>query len=279
MVENSFRFPSSVSERNRQSMSGAIKSGLVRAILLLTVLLPALAGAARGQDTAPIHSLRIFPAGDPPPYLQEVRDGVRYEIPPEEGTIPPRNIIVTIPGSQGTAPQELPLRLRLGSPSTAVELPLPPGSRAAATTATGDPWLAIPLANTSSSIAFVWRNAGKSWFEPRVLTLPDDPAAGGFRFVNLAPVPVALTWGTEKIRLNPAASVIRRIPAGTRSLPVTLEYPMPDGSLRLCFSSQVEPSENLRHWFVAYAADGVKPRQPVKVKSYSEELPAGSSAP
>ncbi|WP_367872765.1 hypothetical protein [Luteolibacter sp. Populi] len=230
-------------------------------------------GTLHSQEAAAKHTLRVLPLGDPPPFIQEVRGGVRYEVPAQEGAIPPRNILLSAPApAKDEATKEpLPLRLRLGMPSPELVFPLPEGRTVTTTLQAGGSWLTIPLSTAESTLAFVWRG-GKDWFQPRVLSIPDDAKEGDFRFVNLTGKPMGLTWGTEKIKLNPATTLTRQLPQGTAVLPISIQYPAADGTLRPCLSTQVERAAATRNQFVIYAADSKESKMPVKVLSLSERL-------
>lgn len=222
------------------------------------------------------HTLRILPLGDPPPYIQEVRGGVRHEVPAEEGTIPPRNIVVASADPKQAdrseeEKKELPLRLRLGVPTPELVFPLPETRTIEAKLESGDSWLRIPLSKSGSTLALVWRG-GKDWFKARALPLPDEGKAGDFRFINVTAKPMAVVWGEQKLKLNPGTTMIRRMPDGARTQNVSILYPAAEGGLKPCFTSQVESLAGARHLFVIYAADGKESRMPVKVLSLDDRL-------
>lgn len=253
------------------TFAGFLLAG-ARMKLLFPFLL--LAGVAFAQEAVPQHTLRILPLGDPPPFRQELRDGVRYEIPAAEGTVPPRQVLLfenAPEADKAEKPKEWPLTLRLGTVSPELKVPPPKDGAIMVKTQAGEPWLRIPLAQGSSTLALVWRT-GKSWSEARAMCLPDDTKVGDFRFVNLTAKPMAVTWGEEKLKLNPAATMVRRLPDGKKALPLTIQYPAPEGGLRPCYSGQVENLPGTRQQFVIYVADGEKPKLPVKVLPLSEQL-------
>ncbi len=218
------------------------------------------------------HTLRILPLGDPPPFRQEVREGIRYEIPAPEGTVPPREIVLSSKVPEGEKAEEWPLRLRLGTATPELVVPMPQDGTITAKTAAGAPWLNIPLSKSTATLALVWRT-GKSWNEAaRVMAIPDDTKEGDFQFVNLTAKPMAVTWGDQKLKLNPATVMVRRMPDGTKALPLTIQYPAAEGGLRPCFSTRIEKIPGTRQQFVIYAADGERPKLPVKVLPLSEQL-------
>lgn len=241
---------------------------LLPRLLALLLVVPA---ALCAQEPPPKHTLRILPLGDPPPFRQEIRDGVRYEVPPPEGTIPPRNILLgPIPKQKDqnpATPTDAPMRLRLGLISAALEFPTPESRAIDARTEAGANWLHIPLATGNATLALVWRG-GENWSKARALAVPDGPeerGKGDCRFINVTAKPMGVTWGTEKIQLNPGRAIIRSMPAGAVAAEVRIQYPGADGSLQSCFSGRVEKKAGALQQFIIYAADGENPRTPVKV--------------
>lgn len=235
--------------------------------LRLLALLPLLSATLLAQSPPPKHTLRILPLGDPPPYRQEIRDGVRYEVPPADGTIPPRNILVGPVSKEPGASTEANVRLRLGLMSTPLEFPLPDSKSIEAKTEGGANWLRIPLTAGPATLALVWRG-GQDWSKARAIALPDgadEHAKGDCRFVNLTAKPMGVTWGNEKIQLNPGRSIIKAMPSGAIAAEVKIQYPGADGSLQSAYSSRIEKKAGRFQQFVIYAADGENPRAPVKV--------------
>ena len=233
-------------------------------------LLALLSGVLLAQEQAPKHTLRILPLGDPPPFRQEIRDGVRYEIPAEEGTIPPRNLSISSKPPEGQEPVKYPLKLRLGYLSEVLSFPLPADRKIDADLEAGGSWLKIPLAKGNSTLALVYRG-GKDWYEPRVLCVPDDGKAGDFLFVNVTAKPMGVTWGGEKLKLNPGTSMVRRIPQAAKGVDMSILYPAPEGGLKPCLSTRVEAAPGTRQQFIIYAADGKDKRMPVKVLPLSDK--------
>lgn len=242
---------------------------------LATALLFTVIGATNliASEELVKHRLRILPLGDPPPYRQQIRDGVRYEIPAAEGTIPPRNIVISAadaPADTAETEAPLPVRLRLGSPSSPQSFTLPEKRLVQAKADSGAPWLTIPLTTSEATLAVVCRG-GESWKSARVLAIPDDAKPGDFRFINLTAKPMAVTWGSEKLKLDAGKTMVRRLADGAPPVPVTIQYPSPEGGLRLCLSTQAEAAPGTSQQFLIYAADGERPTAPVKVLALSEQ--------
>ena len=49
-----------------------------------------------GQEKNGPRELRLLPVGDMPPFRQEIRDGVRYELEPDPGSEPPQMISIPL---------------------------------------------------------------------------------------------------------------------------------------------------------------------------------------
>ena len=75
----------------------------------------------------PPRTLRVWPVGDAPPFMQEVRDGVRHELEPPPGSIPPRRVTVGLADQPGQEEQAAELRLMLGRLGEAVPVPVRAG--------------------------------------------------------------------------------------------------------------------------------------------------------
>lgn len=238
-------------------------------------------GIALSQD-APQHRLRILAVGDQPPFKQEVREGVRYEIAPPADMVPPRTLLIPFPVKQGAAKQkeDMQLRLRLGQASAPLIMPLPESRRVALNSDYSGKWLDIPLSSGNASLAIVWRK-GPKWTAANTVIVPDDAAAraeGNLHFSNVSAYPVGLEIEKEKIRLNPGMSYTRKLPAD-RMTPLQVSYLLADGTHRLCHSAALEPCHGNFRRLVIYTADGNKPRNPVKVLQLEESSNDPAPAP
>jgi hypothetical protein len=238
--------------------------------LCLSMLL-VLSSSLFSQEQAVKHSLRILPLGDPPPFQQEIRDGIRHEIPPEEGTIPPRDLKISPKPPEGQEPVSFPMKLRLGYMSAPMTFPLPPDRKIDADLQDGGSWLDIPLAAGDATLALVFRG-GKDWYQPRVLSVPDDAKGGDVVFLNVTGKPMGIVWGQEKLKLEPGKRLVRRIDGGAKAVAVSILYPTAAGALKACLSTQVENEAKTCQQFVIYAADGVNTKEPVKVLPLSEQI-------
>jgi hypothetical protein len=247
---------------------GALLAGLM---LLGVSPLPAqekeAADPARAKRT-----LRILTLGDAPPFRQEVRDGVRYELEPPAGSVPPRQVAF------GEAASES-IRLNLGRVSEPV--PIPAGALPFTLRLQTDPaeepkpWLRVSLPELGNVIALVWRDPGTPWDRPRALLLPENPEvfpAGSLRLVNLTAAPMAVILGSERLPLSPGQVLVKPLQVG-EDVSVQLAYNDAAGSVRRFYSSSVLLNEGERAQLLIHRADGEKPRQPVKVVTLNERVP------
>ncbi len=241
--------------------------------ILLAALLAAAGPAAAQEEVAkkkPARTLRLLPLGDAPPFLQEIRDGVRYELEPPAGSIPPRQV------SAGAGESAANVRLNLGRisdtiplPEGAVAFPLHAGEGEA-------PWLRLELPEQGDLLALFWRPRGAAWTEPRVKLLPDSPEAfpaGTVRLVNLTRAAVAAVVGKQSVALAAGDARSVKLPAG-EDVPLQLAVRQPTGEPRTFFSSAVLLNPGERGHVIVYLADGEKPRQPVKVFTLNEPVAA-----
>ena len=233
-----------------------------------------LSGTILAQEKPKPHLLRVLAIGDPPPFVQEVRDGARYEVAPPEGAIPPRSLLIPVKVStvKDAEPVKLPLRLRLGQVSQPIELPLQDGREIQINREQGSKWLALKIPPAAASLALVCRGP-RNWDEPRAIILADDPTQrteGSVHFANVSGLTVGIVLGTEKIRLDPGNVFSRSISLNGPAQPLTISYAAAGGGLETCLSSLLEGTRNGVRRIIIYTADGLKPRSPVKVFQLEE---------
>jgi hypothetical protein len=218
-------------------------------------------------------ALRVLPLGNRAPFVQQVRDGVRHEVDPPEGSLPPREVAVgiVVPDDAKTKPEEKLMRLRLGEVSGAIRMPRPE-QPVVILRDQEKVWLKQGLAAAKSTLLVVWRS-GKTWEETRSLALDDSPEAvprGSCRVVNVAPVEVKMIWGTQRYRLLPGKSVVLKFPDGEAGTQLEILYTDATGTLRPCLSTTAEADgSNRRQWFV-FRADRADARTPIQVLPFSE---------
>ncbi len=245
------------------------------AVMIGTLMLGhAQPGGAAAKPQAPARALRLLPLGAPPPFRQEVRDGVRFELEPEAGSIPPRQIRC----GEGNATSLI--RLNLGRASEIIKIP--DGSAAvmireasAANDPAIEPWLTLHPPETGDVLAVIWRDPGARWSQPRSLVFADSAAAlpaGSIRIVNLLAVDTALIFAAEQVLLRPAQSLIKPITIGA-DLPVQIAVKNRSGQYQRFYAGSVLLNPNERAQIFIHRADGKKPRHPVKVVILNETAP------
>ncbi len=221
--------------------------------------------AAETEKAAP-RSARFFPVGEAPPFRQEIRDGVRYELEPPPGSVPPHQVIPFGAGKEDAA-----LELRLGRISAPVKAPsgegpfplMPAGAR------DGEkPWHVFQRPETGDFLVFLWRKPGPGgWSEVSHLIVPDGregTPSGTVRIANLFPQTVRVLWGAEVIVLKAGAHVAKPIRAGAETA-IQILANTGGGADKRYFSTTVTQNPGERGWIVLYRADGEAPRRPLKV--------------
>ena len=223
-------------------------------------------------------TLRVLALGDPPPFRQEVRDGVRHELEAEPGTIPPRQVAFGAGEAATSVTLRLgrvsePLRLAAGAETAVFKLP------ATAADGTARDWLTLRPPPGGDLLALVWRDPGKNWFAPRGMLLPDSAVAfpaGHLRGVKLLPVQAALQLDAEQLLLDPGKTVVRPLPAG-KDTPVQVAYLAPeDGAFRPFYHGTALIHAGERAQVIIYRADSETPRRPAKVMTYNELAPGAA---
>ena len=249
-----------------------------RALCLLCLMVagPLFAQVAEepGKPASPPRQVRFLPVGDLPPFRQEVRDGVRYELEPPAGSIPPREVML---GFGGEEQQAAPLSLgRVSEPLKAPAGLGPLLVRRKNDAAEAEPWLKLERPESGDFLVLLWRDPAKgSWDQARSLVLPDSREAapdGQVRVINLSPVTVGVVFAGEKIALQAGRSYRRPIAPG-KETEIQLGAVDAKGTLTRFHSVSVFQNLGERTLVVIYRADGVQPRRPLKAVIQREPLP------
>lgn len=239
-------------------------------LVILAVLPSAIAAPA---EKASRH-VRFLALGNSPPFRQEIRDGVRYELEPPAGSIPPRNVTLATDDNPTEA-----VALRLGDISAPVKAPAGAGPldiRRAEDAADAEPWLKVTRPADGDFLVLLWRDpkAG-TWAAARTMVVPDDAVsapAGTVRFVNVSPAAVGVTLGEEKLLLGAGKSFARQIAFGIER-PFEIMLAGSDGSPRRLHSGVALLNPGERGLVLVYQADGVARRVPLKVTVKREPAP------
>ena len=229
-----------------------------------------LAGAVGAQEppVAAGRAVRFIAVGDAPPFRQVVRDGVRYELPPPPGSVPPAEIFIrtTAAGAAEEAIPE-PLRLQLGRPSKT--FPLRTGAAGMLDLRTskdeGKPWVRVATPESGDLLIVIWRDPeAKTWDQAKAMVMPDRPVAGKFTLLNVAPAPVGVVYGTEKLVVLPGKPLERDLPVG-EAREFHIGTPTESGSIKRFVSMSLEQQAGEHTLMLLCRSDGYSPRQPVKL--------------
>ncbi len=233
----------------------------ITAIGFLTMMTVAAQPAAK-----PARQVRFLAVGDWPPFIQEIRDGVRYELDPPAGSIPPREVI------PGFGKQTLkPVSLHLGRISDPVELPAGAGELALRQGNGASPstlWMRLDVPEAGDFLIFlVRRSVNETWENAASLIVPDGSAgapAGTVRIVNLLPLSIHLLWGGEELLL-PAGRTIQRTANPDADTTFQILAPNEAGELKRYYAGSVAQNQAERGIITIYQSNGVDSRRPVKV--------------
>lgn len=225
------------------------------------------------QPEKPPRQVRFLPVGDLPPFRQEVRDGVRYELEPPPGSIPPREVML---GFGGEEQQAAPLSLGRVSEPLKAPAGIGPLLVRRKDAAEAEPWLKLERPETGDFLVLLWRDPAKgSWEQARSLVLPDSreaAPAGQVRVINLSPVTVGVVFAGEKIALQAGKTYQRPIAVG-KETDIQLGAVDAKGVLTRFHSGTIFQNPGERTLVVVYRADGVQPRRPLKAVIQREPLP------
>jgi hypothetical protein len=225
-------------------------------------------------DKKPSRQVRFLAVGDLPPYRQEIRNGVAYELEPPPGSIPPRELIV---GSGGADSSEA--RLLLNQVSEGFKIPSGAGPlllRYKGDNGQAEPWLRLQRPQQGDMLVVLWRADGTkgTWEKPLSLVLSDGPEqapAGRIRLLNVSPVTVGVVLGGEKIALLAGKSFDRPIPQG-KDVPFQLGAVDAKGEYRRFYAGSALQNPGERTLVVVYRADGVDPRSDLKANVMREPV-------
>ena len=221
---------------------------------------------AEKEETA-THEFRIFPVGDPPPFRQEVRNGIRYEVEPPDGSVPPDTII--LPENDGAGAG---VRVRLGTLSEAFALPVNESGMAGFITSEGDTWLRVAARPGGSSILLAWRK-GARWKEVGSLSIPlndSRPDRVTVHVANVSDSSAGIVIGEDKIRLDHGMRISRSFDVNSPAVPFQVLVANHQGVLVPILSSRVETGTPVLRVVAIHRADGENPRFPVKVTEAEE---------
>ena len=247
----------------------------MKAIFVLFLLCGAI-GNAVAKDKADTHErhVRFLAVGEAPPFRQEIREGVRYELEPPAGSIPPREVVCGFEGDDTNT-----VKIRLGQISGALKVPPGKGPlilRQVGENGKSTPWLQFACPESGDFLVLLWRASPQAtWAGVKSLVLPDNltaAPASGVRVINLAPVDVGVVIGDEKLLLGAGRMIQRQLPEKSERV---FEVKSDDdkGNLQRVYAGVISQNPGERGLVIVYRADGLTPRRPVKVSVLREPAP------
>jgi hypothetical protein len=229
-------------------------------------------GIASAQDKPAPRQLRFLAVGDMPPFRQEIRDGVRYELEAEPGTIPPRQIYIPL-GEE----KSLEATLSLGAITPALKIPRSAGLMTLQTK-NGESlieWHKATLPERGDCLLVLWRDPQKNtWEAARSLAVDDDLTtfpAGSVRLINLLPTTSRFVFADRSHDVKAGSALILPVPQSTT--PVQIAVLDAEQQWRVVYQSAISQNPGERGNVILYKADGVSPRSPVKVITLRERAP------
>ncbi len=244
----------------------------------------------------PARQIRFLPVGDLPPFEQEIRNGIAYELPPPEGSVPPRSLVLGAedkdkkkggsadPANPDQKPAEPALRLN----QLTEGFKIPEGAGPLALRAKGDdgkaePWLMLQRPEQGNMLVILWRAGGNkgTWAKPSFMILPDsveEAPAGKVRFVNVSPVTVGVAFGEEKIALLAGKTYQRPVEVG-KDLPFQLGAMDAANKFTRFQRDVITQNPNERTLVLIYRADGEQPRRDLKSNVIREPVPGTPPVP
>lgn len=228
-----------------------------------------------GEEEAKPRLVRFLAVGEAPPFRQEIRDGVRHELPPPPGSVPPERVTVTaLAGEEEKRAGEV--QLRLGLMSQALEIDSGPGSLVLVRKDRDEPWLRLERPESGDLVVVLWRDASEGdWDKARSRVLTVDPDPGKLRIANVSPWTVALRLGGEKAALKSSGLMVRRLPAG-RVAEFEAGLVGREGRVSWFHSIALEQQAGESSLVVLYRADRRNPRRPLKLFTQRQKVVAAA---
>jgi len=247
----------------------------MKPFLVLIIFCAAFGSAvAKNKPIPPARHVRFLAVGEAPPFRQEIREGVRYELEPPANSIPPREVKYGF--EEGDTET---VRIRLGQISEALKLPQGKGPlilRKVEENSKSVPWLQLPCPESDDFLVLLWRSSPQgTWAGVKSLVLPDSlttAPASGVRVINLASVDVGIVIGEEKLLLGAGRMIQRQLPERSEQ---TVEVMIDDstGNMQRAYAGVICQNPGERGLVIVYQADGEAPRRPVKVSVLREPMP------
>jgi hypothetical protein len=238
------------------------------AVGFLTIL-----SVTAAPEAKPDRHVRFLAVGDSPPFRQEIRDGIRYELDPPADSVPPREIVPGFGKEIADA-----VTLRLGRISAPVKVPEGDGTidlRRAGEAPDAAPWLSLKRPESGDFLVYLYRSHTKqTWRDAVSFVVPDGPVgfpAGSVRIVNLYPLSIRIMWGSETLTLPAGKTILHAIKPGAE-VPFQILVADEAGTMKRYYSGAVTQNQNERGLVTIYRSDAIAPRRPVKVSMLREPV-------
>lgn len=213
------------------------------------------------QET-PLQKLRLLPLGDPPPFRQEVRDGVRYEVDAPAGSQPPAKVLLEGMVTAAHQPTHT-LRMTLGRATSDLSVPQAKvifGLQ----NEDGTAWANVRPHSSGSSLILLWKS-GRSWSDVGHLALDDSQATHvdyAFHFTNVTAAKMGVILGKEKLLLEPKSTFTRIVKENTLC---SIVYMLPGNTVKTCFQSELAGTVGSHQRLIVYPTNSATSRNPAKV--------------
>lgn len=232
-------------------------------------------GNADESEKVPKRSVRLLAVGNAPPFRQEIRDGIRYELPPPPGSLPPRKLKLVRQSKDGETeeePTELgEMRLQLGRLTSPMKLREGAG-RLELRDDKGELWAQLACPETGNFLVLLWTDPKVgNWSKPRMKIVPDGQEAGKVTFLNVSQMPVAIVMGPERRALKPLQHWKTDL-GPEKPVSFQLGVAVAGGGIEREVALSLEQSENESTLVVMSDSDGVRARRPLKITRLRERV-------
>ena len=230
-------------------------------------------------------TLRLLAVGDAPPFRQEIRDGIRYELPPPEGSVPPVRVELSASNGEGEEqeseyeandPKNPGIGLKLNQISR--RLTVPRAELRVRILAGNSEWHTCRLPEEGNFLLVLWKDPKiKSWSKARSILVPDGGSrfqSGDLRFINVSPAEVGFTVGEKEQFGLGRGKVLFKSLGFSQGTPTKAFYEDAKGASKRLWSGALVQKKGERSTVVVYLADGLKPRRPLKLISFRERAVA-----
>jgi hypothetical protein len=234
------------------------------------VYLPAVAEEPALEGKTPPHEMRILTVGNRLPFRQELRNGIRYELDPPEGSLPPSEVRVGFESNNEEQNAKSSARIRLGEVSPPLKFPVPESGSIQIRDSQNKPWLNTKISSAGASLVVVWKT-GQKWDEVGSLTLDDSSTAipeKAVRIVNASHLQIGVVFGKSRYRLLPATSHVLSMEPGATAAKMEILYAEPGGkteSLKAVLRTTVTNETAIRRQWIVHRSDQPGARHPLGI--------------